>query len=110
MSDTHISPSSLAHLRDLPVHELREEIEVLVVELFKDALLMEDDEDLPLAVSYFDLGLTSLRLTSLKQSLEERLELTINTNVLFNEPTVEQLVFYLTDLLAGASAGFPPAP
>ncbi|KUF19106.1 acyl carrier protein [Streptomyces silvensis] len=107
MSDTHIS---LEQLRELPVHELKEEIEILVVELFKDALLMEDDEDLPLAVSYFDLGLTSLRLTALKQSLEELLELTINTNVLFNEPTVEQLVYYLTDLMAGSPATFQPAP
>ncbi|WP_030565799.1 acyl carrier protein [Streptomyces aureocirculatus] len=107
MSDT---PIPLQQLRELPAHELKEEIEILVVELFKDALLMEDDEDLPLAVSYFDLGLTSLRLTALKQSLEELLELTINTNVLFNEPTVEQLVYYLTDLMAGATATFQPAP
>lgn len=107
MSDT---PIPLPQLRELPAHELKEEIEALVVELFKGALLMEDDEELPLAVSYFDLGLTSLRLTALKQSLEEQLELSINTNVLFNEPTVEQLVLYLTDLLAGTPAGFQPAP
>ena len=106
MSDTHIS---LAQLRELPAHEIREEIESLVEELFKDALLMDADEELPLQISYFDLGLTSLRLTRLKQQLEELLDLTINTNVLFNEPTVEQLVFYLTDLLAKAPAADRPA-
>ncbi|MEV0323675.1 acyl carrier protein [Streptomyces sp. NPDC050658] len=106
MSDTHISAGQL---RELPAHEIREEIEALVEELFKDALLMDADEELPLAVSYFDLGLTSLRLTRIKQQLEDLLELSINTNVLFNEPTVEQLVFYLTDLLAGASPAQLPA-
>ncbi|MFJ6623139.1 acyl carrier protein [Kitasatospora sp. NPDC091335] len=106
MPETNTSP---AELRELPAHELREEIEVLVVELFKAALLMEDDDELSLETSYFDLGLTSLKLTVLKQNLEERLELSINTNVLFNEPTVEQLVHHLTGLLAGPSAGSPPA-
>ncbi|WP_262505966.1 acyl carrier protein [Streptomyces sp. TRM68367] len=83
------------------------EVEALVEELFKDALLKEPDEELPLQTSYFDLGLTSLRLTRLKQQMEELMELPINTNVLFNEPTVERLVLYLTDLLAGASAADP---
>jgi acyl carrier protein len=106
MSDTNTTRELL---RELPAHEVREEIEALVEELFRDALLMEADEELPLQVSYFDLGLTSLRLTRIKQQLEELLDLSINTNVLFNEPTVEQLVWYLTDLLAGASAAHLPA-
>ncbi|MFB6819300.1 acyl carrier protein [Streptomyces sp. NPDC056347] len=102
MSETN---TSLAELRELPAHELREEVEAIVVELFKEALLMDDDEELPLAISYFDLGLTSLRLTALKERLEQLFELSIDTNVLFNEPTVEQLVFYLTDSFLSASAG-----
>ncbi|MEU2962709.1 acyl carrier protein [Streptomyces albidoflavus] len=107
MSETHTFP---ARLRELPAHEVREEVEALVEELFKDALLMDADEELPLQTSYFDLGLTSLRLTRIKQQLEELLDLTINTNVLFNEPTVEQLVLYLSDLLAAApSAAHLPA-
>ncbi|EFE72591.1 MULTISPECIES: acyl carrier protein [Streptomyces] len=106
MSDTHTSPGQL---RELPAHEIREETEALVEELFKAALLMEADEELPLQISYFDLGLTSLRLTRLKQQLEELLELTIDTNVLFNEPTVEYLVLHLTDLLAGSSPADLPA-
>lgn len=87
-------------LRELPAHEIREEIESLVENLFKDALLMEADEELPLQASYFDLGLTSLRLTAIKQQLEEMLDLSIDTTVLFNEPTVEQLVTHLSQLLA----------
>lgn len=106
MSETHIS---VRELRELPPYEIKEEIEELVSGLFRSALLMEDDDELPLETSYFDLGLTSLSLVGLKQQLEELLELSINANVLFNEPTVEQLVRYLTDLLAGASAESLPA-
>ncbi|GGO59836.1 MULTISPECIES: acyl carrier protein [Streptomyces] len=99
----------VGRLRELPAHEVTEEIEVVVEELFKDALLMDADEELPLTSSYFDLGLTSLRLTRIKQQLEELLDLSINTNVLFNEPTVEQLVGYLTGLLTGGSRAQTPA-
>ncbi|MGR8012190.1 acyl carrier protein [Streptomyces hypolithicus] len=106
MPDTN---ASLRQLRELPVVEIREELETVVVERFKSALLMEADEDLSVDTSFFDLGLTSLRLTSLKQSLEELLGITINANVLFNEPTVEQLVLHLTDLVAGSAAGDRPA-
>jgi acyl carrier protein len=107
MSETHIS---VRELRELPPYEIKEEIEELVSGLFRSALLMDnDDDELPLETSYFDLGLTSLSLVGLKQKLEALLDLSINANVLFNEPTVEQLVCYLTDLLAGASAESLPA-
>jgi acyl carrier protein len=106
MSDTN---TTLGQLRELPAHEIHEEVEVLVEELFKDALLMESGEELPLQISYFDLGLTSLRLTRIKQQLEELLDVCVNTTVLFNEPTVEHLVRYLTDLLAGSSTADLPA-
>ncbi|MGM9444538.1 MULTISPECIES: acyl carrier protein [Streptomyces] len=57
---------------------------------------MDDSEDLPVDISYFDLGLTSLRLTEIRQSLEQLLDLSINVNVLFNEPTITHLVDHLT--------------
>jgi len=51
--------------------------------------------------SFFDLGLTSLRLTEVKQRLETMLGCGINANVLFNRPTVSQLMEHLTgDVLA----------
>ncbi|MER6338190.1 acyl carrier protein [Streptomyces tendae] len=72
-----------------------------MVKEFKGTLLMTHDEEFPLTESFFDLGFTSLRVTEAKQRLEERLDCSISSNVLFNNPTAEQLVAYLmTDVLA----------
>ncbi|MFI1863689.1 acyl carrier protein [Streptomyces jumonjinensis] len=88
----------------MPRAERAEAIEALALEEFRRVLLMEPDEELPLEVSYFDLGLTSLRLTEIKQNLEILLDLTIDATVLFNRPTVEQLVEYLSERLAEPAA------
>ncbi|WP_244174924.1 acyl carrier protein [Streptomyces misionensis] len=89
-------------LRELPRSELSEEIETIVLEKFRVVLLMDESEDLPLDVSYFDLGLTSLRLTEIRQSLEQLLDLSINVSVLFNEPTIAHLVDHLTQAIQEA--------
>ncbi|MGW4564906.1 acyl carrier protein [Streptomyces sp. NPDC004561] len=94
--------STLQRLRELPRSELAEEIETIVLEKFKTVLLMDDSEDLPLDISYFDLGLTSLRLTEIRQSLEQLLDLSINVSVLFNEPTIDHLVDHLTQAIQEA--------
>jgi acyl carrier protein len=70
---------------------------------------MDEGEDFPLDISYFDLGLTSLKLTEIRESLEKLLDLSINANVLFNEPTVERLVGYLTDALSAPPTAAPAA-
>ncbi|MFF1636016.1 acyl carrier protein [Leifsonia sp. NPDC058248] len=68
---------------------------------FKTALLMPEDEELPLEDSFFELGMTSLLLTSVKQRLEGRLGRGISSTAMFNQPTVERLLDYLvTDVLA----------
>ncbi|MGW3263148.1 acyl carrier protein [Streptomyces sp. NPDC001056] len=94
--------STIHRLRELPRSELTEEIETIVLRKFKVVLLMDDSEDLPVDVSYFDLGLTSLRLTEIRQSLEQLLDLSINVNVLFNEPTITHLVDHLTQAIQEA--------
>lgn len=91
-------------MRELPRSELAEEIENLILRKFKVVLLMDESEDIPLDISYFDLGLTSLRLTEIRQSLEQLLDLSINANVLFNEPTIAHLRDHLTDALTSPSA------
>ncbi|MEW2621474.1 acyl carrier protein [Streptomyces sp. NPDC048106] len=94
--------STIQRLRELPRSELSEEIETIVLRKFKAVLLMDDSEDLPVDISYFDLGLTSLRLTEIRQSLEQLLDLSINVSVLFNEPTVSHLVDHLTQAVQEA--------
>ncbi|MEU1850947.1 acyl carrier protein [Streptomyces sp. NPDC019990] len=98
----------LRELRELPKFDRPEALEQIVVREFKKALLMTEDEDFPLSESFFDMGFTSLRVTEVKQRLEELLECSISSNVLFNNPTAELLVSYLmtevlTDLFPEAS-------
>lgn len=104
------SGTALRELWELPRSERSEALEEIVVKEFKDTLLMADSEDFPLSESFFDMGFTSLRVTEAKQRLEARLECSISSNVLFNNPTAEQLVRYLmtdvlVDLFAGSSDG-----
>jgi acyl carrier protein len=75
--------------------ERREALEALVTAQFRHALLMDGEEELPQDRSFFDLGLTSLRLTEVKQRLEAALCCEISANELFNQPTIEALLDYL---------------
>jgi acyl carrier protein len=86
-------------LRELSFAERRDALEVILETEFKAALLMTEDDELPFDQSYFDLGLTSLGITDLKERLEELFECEIDTNVLFNSPTVERLLDHLTQNL-----------
>jgi acyl carrier protein len=97
MRTENSAPLDLTGLSPL---EIQEEVENVVLRMFREYLLMTEDEDLPIETSYFDLGLTSLRLSEIRERLERRLGLAINANVLFNEPTVQRLISYLTDALA----------
>lgn len=84
-------------LDSLSAADRAQAVEDTVVAEFKAALFMAEDEELPLDVSFFELGLTSLMLTDVKQRLEILLGFGIGSSDLFNRPTVEQLVDYLIE-------------
>ena len=79
----------------LPASERPDALEAAVVAEFRAAMLMEDTEALPLDKAFFELGLTSLRITDIKRRLETALDCEISANALFNRPTVRDLVAYL---------------
>ncbi|CAM5406809.1 Acyl carrier protein OS=Streptomyces alboniger OX=132473 GN=CP975_22950 PE=4 SV=1 [Streptomyces alboniger] len=79
----------------LPEHERRELVEEAVVGEFRSALFMTDDEEFPLDVGFLDMGLTSLRLSEVKISLERKLGCEISTAALFGHPTAGQLIDHL---------------
>jgi acyl carrier protein len=87
--------TSIPRLHELSATARRETLEEILETEFRVALLMTEDDELPFDQSYFDLGLTSLGITDLKQRIEELLDCEIDTNVLFNSPTVERLLEYL---------------
>jgi acyl carrier protein len=104
---------AVRELRLIPRSDRTEALAALVMAEFRAALLMAADDDLPTEESFFDLGLTSLRLVELKQRLEGLLGRDISANALFNRPTVTQLLDHLTgqvltDLFEGTTAA-PPA-
>ncbi|NED07809.1 acyl carrier protein, partial [Streptomyces sp. SID6648] len=74
-------------LAALPLSERRTALRESVVAEFRTALLLGDGEELALDANYFDLGLTSLRATELKQRLEQRFGAGINEALLFESPT-----------------------
>lgn len=89
-----------AQLSELSWDECRDVLEDLVIAEFKSVLLMPEDEQLRLDTSYFDMGLTSLRLTEIRQRLEEILDIGIDATVLFNSPTIDDLLTHLTNRLS----------
>lgn len=75
-------------------------LEAAVVGEFKTVLLMTEAEELAMDQSFFEMGLTSLMLTDVKQRLETVLGFGIDASEFFNRPTVEQLLEYLGERLA----------
>ncbi|WP_240799940.1 acyl carrier protein [Streptomyces sp. A1277] len=77
-------------------------LETIVTAEFRTVLLMDEDEEFPLEDTFFELGMTSLMLTTVKLRLEELLGVGISSTALFNRPTVEQLLDYLAaEVLTG---------
>jgi len=89
--------SATQWLESLPRSDRRDALESLVVAELKTTLLMTAEDELPREQSFFDLGLTSLRLTEVKQRLDALLGRAISANSLFNQPTVVALIDQLCD-------------
>ncbi|MGO4614565.1 acyl carrier protein [Nocardia sp. 2YAB30] len=86
-------------LRRLPRWDRDVVLEGLVIQIFKDLLLMEKSDELPFDENYFDMGLTSLQLTEAKERIERTLECEIDTILLFNSPTITHLIEHLKDII-----------
>ncbi|ALO98995.1 hypothetical protein SHL15_8018 [Streptomyces hygroscopicus subsp. limoneus] len=89
--------TEISDLLEIPLYDRREALEELVTHELKSALLMEDDEYLAPDSVFFELGLTSLQLSEIKYTLDKVLGCEIEVAQLFNRPTVEQLVSYLSE-------------
>lgn len=100
---------AIERLCELPPAERRAGLEDFVVAEFRSSLMMADDEDIPFDISYFELGFTSLGITEIKERLETQLGCSVSTNVLFNSPTMEQLIAYLADEVLTDVFGSAPA-
>ena len=111
-STTTVDELSGTTLASLPRADRVSFLEDLVVTTVKRVLLMGDDEELPFDGTFFELGLTSLGLSDVKQAIEAEVGRGINSTVLFNRPTVQELLDYLTgellpELFATPGTGRP---
>jgi acyl carrier protein len=102
-------------LAELPRSERMDFLAGIVEMKFKDALLMTEQDELPLDENYFTLGLNSLRAVEIKSGLEELLGRELDTATLFSQPTVRQLLDHLADEVLGdlfpsAAAAAPAQP
>jgi acyl carrier protein len=98
----------LARLLELPRAERRAGLAELVEREFKRALLMSAEDELGPDDNYFDLGLTSLKASEVKQRLEAELGCELAAPVLFASASVGQVVDHLAGLvLPGGAAGAP---
>jgi acyl carrier protein len=100
-------------LRGAPMSERAALLESLVAAEFRAWLLIEPHERLPLDESYFELGLTSLGATELQERFEQALGRRIESDSLFNNPTVGHLLAHLRqdvvpELFATAAPTAPP--
>ncbi|RKT87432.1 Phosphopantetheine attachment site [Saccharopolyspora antimicrobica] len=80
-----------------PLAERARFLEQMVVGEFKVWLLMEPSDEFPLEQSYFELGLTSLGATEIKETLEARLGQPVQSATLFNNPTAAHLLKHLRE-------------
>jgi acyl carrier protein len=96
-------------LAGLPRSERRMALQNEITAMFRVALLMEDTDELAPDANYFDLGISSLLITGIKQDLETALGCAIDTGELFGRPSIAQIVEHIStrcrpDLFGGPVA------
>jgi acyl carrier protein len=85
----------VALLRAMPRPDRPTALLELVCAEIRTALLMDEDEELPVEQGLFELGLSSLLAAEVLSRLEQRLGCAIGTTALFNHPTVERFSDHL---------------
>ncbi|MGW3564204.1 acyl carrier protein [Streptomyces sp. NPDC000941] len=98
-------------LLSLPRARRRQTLADLVDAEVREVLLLPEGDEMGADVSFFDLGMTSLRLTELRQRLTRMLDRRIEIEALFEHPTSQGLTDHLADtVLSDVFPGTAPAP
>jgi len=94
----------------LPRAERREALAELLVAEFRAVLRFPDDEEFPRRTGFFDIGMTSLRLTEVRQRLTRLLGGRLRDETLFEHATVDSLLDHLVDVVLPAGTRAETAP
>lgn len=89
------SMSFRERLEQLPLSERSQALDDFVYDHFRQALMLESHEMVDFEQSFFDLGVTSLKLTEIQNALEVTLGCEFDITALFNHPTVPSLIAML---------------
>ncbi len=100
----------VARLLALPRAERREALAELLVAEFRAVLRFPDDEEFPRTTGFFDLGMTSLRLTEVRQRLVRLLGTRLRLETMFEHATVDSLLDHLVDAVLAAGTRAEPEP
>ncbi len=74
-----------------PVHERESAVIHYLVKAFQPVLFMDDNDEMPMDISIFELGVSSLSAQKLMQQIEDDLGFRIDTTELYNNPTISKL-------------------
>ena len=88
-------------LEKLSVRGRQEYVEQLILAEFKHALMLDEADMIDPRASFFDLGLTSLKLEELKQRFETLFEVSIDASELFKHHSIEQFCALMWRELGG---------
>jgi acyl carrier protein len=99
------TPEDERRIRCFPRGDREILLEEIVLQAFKVHLYMEESDELSVDVNFFDLGLSSLQLTEVKQQLEQRFGCVVDTTHLFNNPTISQFLEHLDEAITRTAGG-----
>ncbi|WP_326559980.1 acyl carrier protein [Micromonospora sp. NBC_01796] len=91
----------------MPRAQRRRAVEELLLAELREVLLLPEDAEVPRQVAFFDLGMTSLRVTELRQRLVRGLGRRLDLETLFEHTTFDRLLDHLATV-AGATADAGP--
>lgn len=69
-----------------------------LIRLIVGGLLSVEAEDIPLDLTFFELGLDSLACVRMSRQISERLSMEIDPEALFDHPTVDQLAIFIRSI------------
>lgn len=95
---------------ELPKAERREALAELVIGEFRAVLRLPDTADFSRRTGFFDLGMTSLRLTELRQRLTRLFGAQLREETFFEHATLDGLLEYLVDIVLPEQSGATAAP
>ena len=97
------APVKRKGITELPARERAREVGRIVTDAVRSTLGLTAGDAVDPGQGFFDIGLDSLMAVTLAESLEDSLDLTLASAVVFDHPTVDRLTAHLLESLGGST-------